>query len=628
MKQPFKTGAVGRPPRARRWLTAAALAAGAALVFWLPWRVPVRTGIESDSSFFGFSNGTALAGVALTLLALLAIRLATPGGATLLAGLVGPPRLATPAERGTLVAGIVVTAVVIGGWWCLLPYAFFGEATYFLTRLDLLQYGLHPYRDFDFGYGPALLLVPAALHWGSGRVLAMDTAYVFTVVAHSALGLMAASAILRRLTADGELRRTLLAVLILLSSVNITLGVIYSLLRFVYAAWAALVFHEAQRLHRPWVGWAAAFLLPFDALQISPEVGVATTAAVLVGLVFEAVHGRADLLPRAAAVLAAPGAFLSLHGVESLEMLRAFGSGVLNFPILPAPYMLAMLGLACFLLPALGAAALRGGGDSGPATASLAIALGMMLPAALGRCDPGHVLVNGLVLMVVATVAARARCGAPTRRLVATAAGVMFVTGLASHVITCGRPVRMALETRRYFDREAAALAAADAAVVASALPVGRPPDFGWSKRPPFDPALLALTKYESVATPLGAGEDVDRFLKLGGRYVPVRSGYGDRASAEQLAADAMRSEHVFLPDPPPPSEVGVIALRKSLYIGALFVLPVAFPFPPVNEPFTVEEPVQRIIRAAYEPVEGFTAGWIFRRRRGPVDAPPRETNP
>jgi hypothetical protein len=625
MKQPFANGTLGRPPRAQRWLTAAALIVGAVLVFWLPWRVPVRGGIESDSSFFGFSNGAALAGLALTLFALLAIRLATPGGAALLAGLVGPGRPATTAERGALVVGILVTTLVIGGWWSLLPSAFFGESTYFLTRLDMLQYGLHPYRDFDFGYGPALLLVPAALHWGSGRLLAMDTAYVVTVIAHSALGLMAASAILRRLSPDARLRRTILAALILLAALNITLGVIYSLLRFIYAPWAALVFHEAQRRNRPWVGWTAAFLLPFDALQISPEVGIATTAALIVGLAFEAARGRADLLPRGAAVLAAPAAFLTVHGVESLEMLRAFGSGVLNFPILPAPFMIALLGLACFLLPALGAAALRGGDGSAPATASLAVALGMMLPAALGRCDPGHVLMNGLMLMGVATVAAFTRCGRATRRLVATAAAVMFVTGLFSHVITCGRPVRTALETRRLIDREAAALAAGDAAVLRATRPIGSPPDFGWSKRPPFDPSLLDLTKYESIAAPLGASEDVDRFLKLSGRYVPVRSGCGDRASAERLAADAMRSEHVFLPEPHPSMamEIGERALRKSLYIGALFVLPVVFPLPPVNEPFTIEEAVQRIIRAAYEPVEDFPPGQIFRRRPGPADAAP-----
>lgn len=599
--------------------TAAAVAAGALLVFWLPWRVPVRTGIESDSSLFGFSNGTALAGVALTLLALMAIRLATPGAAGLLCGFVRPADRATAAERAALVLGIAVTAVVVGGWWSLLPYAFFGEATYFLTRLDMLQYGFHPYRDFDFGYGPALLLVPAALHWGSGRTLAMDSAYVLTVIGHAALGLMATSAILRRITADARLRRTIFA-FVLLASLNCSLGVIYALLRFVYPAWATLVFHEAQRRHRPWVGWAAAFLLPFDGLQISPEVGIATTAAVLVGLLFQARHGRPDLLPRAAAVLAAPAVFLALFGAESMGMLRAFGSGVLNFPILPAPFIIALLGLACFLLPALGAAAMRGSHESAPATASLAMALGMMLPAALGRCDPGHVLFNGLALAMVAIAAACSRCGAWPRRLVATAAAVMLLTALVSGYVSSGAIVRSALETRRFFEREAAALAAADTAVLGAVRVIGRPPDFGWSKRPPFDPGLLPLARYDAIATPLGAAEDVDRFLKLTGRYVPlcgVRpvAGIGGRASARQIAADAMKYPHVLLPEMPPPPDAADFAVRRSLYMSVLFALPVAVIMRPAQEPFSGQAEVQRLIRAEYEPVDRIPSFEILRRR-------------
>lgn len=613
--------------------TVAAVAAGGLLVFWLPWQVPVRGDIESDSAVFGFSNGAATAGLGLTLLVLMAIRLATPGAAGLLAGLVRPPDRATVAERLALALGIAATAVVTGGWWRLLPWAFFGESTYFLTRLDLLEYGLRPFLDFDFGYGPALLLVPAALHWGSGRMLAMDSAYVLTVVVQTAFGLVAMSAILRRIAGDAVLRRSIFA-FVLISSINIALGAIYTPLRFVYAAWAALVFHEAQRWPRPWVGWAAAFLLPFDGFQISPEVGVATTAALLAGLGFHAARGRPNLLPRAAAVVAAPAVFLALFGRESLGMLFAFGSGALNFPILPAPFIIALLGLACFLIPALGAAAIRGtalreADESAPATASLAVALVMMLPAALGRCDPGHVLFNGLPLVAVALAAAGTRCGRGTRRLVAAAAAVILLTSFVSGYVSGGAIVRSALEARRFFDREAAALTAADAAVVASVRRVGSPPDFGWSKRPPFDPGLLPLARYDAVAAPLGAAEDVDRFLKLTGRYVPVRTvppfaGIGDRASAARMAAAAMRCPHILLPEMPPPPDAAEFAVRRSLYMSVLFALPVAVILRPVREPFSGQAEVQRLIRAEYEPVERILSFEILRRgRAGPAAAGP-----
>lgn len=599
--------------------TAAVLAAGSLLVFWLPWRVPVRGGIESDSSLFGFSNAAAIAGLGLTLLGLMAIRLVTPGAAGLLRGLVGPAAPASPAERSWLVLGIGVAAVVIGGWWSLLPYAFFGESTYFLTRLDMLQYGFHPYRDFDFGYGPALLLVPAAIHWGSGRLVAMDTAYVFTVIAHTALGLAATSAILRRICRDASLRRGLFA-FVLLASLNISLGVMSAVLRLVYPPWAALVFHESHRGRRSWVGWATAFLLPFDGFQISPDTGVATTVAVLVGLAFAGRGGRLDLLPRVVAVLAAPAVFLGVFGTESLATLVSFGSGGLNFPILPAPYMLSVLGLACFLLPALGAAAIRGGDESAPATASLAVALGMLLPPALGRCDPGHVLGNSLGLAIVTLAATAAHCGRAPRRLATAAVVVMFLTSSLSAYVGIGRIVTTALEARRFVDREADVLAAADAAVLTAIGGESGDRDFGWSKRPPFDPSLLELTRFDAIATPLGAHEGIDRFLKLSGRYVPVRhvppyAGLGDRRSAERMAADAMRCEHVLLPPQQPPVTVAAEGVRRSLAVSVLFGLPVAILIPPANEPFSSATEVQRIVREAYDPVAEYPPYEILRRR-------------
>lgn len=610
------------------WPTPAILVLGAALVFWLPWRVPVRTGIESDSSAFGFSNRAAIAGVGLTLLALLLTRLAEPDPVPWLRGLIRPPARATTVERAGLLAAIAAAAAVIWGWWGFLPHAYVGEVTYFLTRLDMMTLGFRPYRDFDYGYGPALLLVPAALHRGSGGLVAIDAAYVFTVIAHEALGLMAAAAILRRLAADPRIRLAALA-FVLLASLNITLGVICSSLRFVYAAWAALVFHEAQRLHRPWVGWLAAFLLPFDGFMISPEVGVATVAALLAGLAWAAMRGRVALAPRACATVAAPAAVAALFGAESFGLLATFGSGALNFPVLPAPYVLALLGVAAFLLPALGAAALRHHDDLAPATVSLVTALGMMLPPALGRCDPGHALLNGLALVTVAVAVAWSRGGRRPRVAVAAAAVVMLVTAHLSTFSHYAGAVGHAVRERAASPAALAADARGDAEVL-RAIGGGRR-DFGWAKRGPFGADLVELLRFDALATPAEVMEDVDRFLKMSGRHVPLRhvppfSGVVDRATAGRSAADALACDHILLgPDRPvSAADPGVFGRDRCRFLTGLLLFPVSLPV--VNEPFVGEVEVRRRIAAEFVPVATFRGGVIYGRHgaRGPAPAAAR----
>ena len=227
---------------------AAILAAGAWGMFVLPWRVPVRADLVSDSAVFGFHNATAILALAATLGALLAAEWwfarGTTGAAPWVS--VGSPTPRTPAERMAIALAAVAGVIVVGGWWAFIPQSYFGESAYFLTRLDMLSLGWRPYRDFDYGYGPALLLVPWGAHRLSGGLLPLDTAYVVSVAAHHVLGVLAVAALVARTAATPGVRIGIIA-LAALAGLNITLGPIYALLRFVYPAWAAVTFHRPGR---------------------------------------------------------------------------------------------------------------------------------------------------------------------------------------------------------------------------------------------------------------------------------------------------------------------------------------------------------------------------------------------
>lgn len=620
--QPLPRSRAGRgaPPWSTTAIAIAILVAGAWLVFVLPWRMPVPSGIESVSAVAGFSNRAALAGVAATLMALLVTRVVgaprPPAGP-----LLDQPARGTGAERATLAVCGVCSAAVIGGWWWWMPSSYFGESAYFLTRLDMMTLGLGPYRDFDYGYGPALLVVPMALHRMTAGFIPLDTAYVATVMAHAALGLLATAAMLRHLAADPRVRIAIL-IFVAAASVNITMGVIYSPLRFVYAAWAALASERTSRRGGT-AGIVGSLLLSLGGWLLSPEVGMATLASLVVGIVFR--HGLTVVAGRQfLAVVAAPAALLAIHGWNLLGLLSKFGGGALNFPIFPTPSVVALLGCAYAVLPALGTAALRRREDR---SASLAVALGMAIPPALGRCDPGHILLNGLPLVVVALAWSWWSRDTFRRAAAITAALTMLVThGIGfwnhyRHLVAAEAAMKSNLEENAGLARRS------DQTVMKAILP--QPRDWGWAKRSPFPTAYLELLRFEALATPLATTEDLDRFLKMSGRYVPgyhvpPASGLIDEAAAERVARDATACEHIMVPSqfvPPAPPTIDRRAYRKGMegFLSGLFVFPVSFDV--VNTPWNGAEAVMRRVRESHAPFATF-AEWTILARR-PVPQPP-----
>lgn len=623
------TDAPARPPSregrsAPSWaataIIMAILATGAWLVFVLPWRMPVPSGIESVSAVAGFSNRAALVGVAATLMALLATSLV--GAPRTLAGpLLDQPARATGPERVALAACSIFSVAVIGGWWWWIPSSYFGESAYFLTRLDMMTLGLSPYRDFDYGYGPALLVVPTALHRMTAGILPLDTAYVATVMAHAALGLAAASAVLRHLVADPRVRIAIL-LFVTVASVNVTMGVIYAPLRFFYASWAALSCDRPSRRGEA-AGLVGTLLVSLGGWLLSPEVGMATLAALVAGIVFRQ-RGVVVAVRQLLAVAAAPLALLAIHGWGIFGLLAKFGGGALNFPIFPTPSMIALLGSACAVLPALGTVALRHRDDRCAATAALAVALGMALPPALGRCDPGHILLNGLPLVVVALAWSSGSREAWRRGAAITAALVMLLThGIGfwnhyRHLVVAESAMKSVLEENAGLARRA------DQAVLEAIAPQAR--DWGWAKRSPFHTAYLELRRFDALATPIATTEALDRFLKMSGRYVPgyhvpPASGLVDEAAAERIARDATACDHIMVPSqfvPPAPPTIDRRAYRKGLegFLSGLFVFPVSLEV--VNPPWIGTEAVMRRIRESHEPVARFAEWTILARRRIP----------
>ena len=102
---------------------------------------------------------------------------------------------------------------------------------------------------------------------------------------------------------------------------------------------------------------------------------------------------------------------------DYLLSVFAFASGGSNFPIYPDLHNLTLVGLSLFIIPALIAPALSNPSEKrAPLAAALGVAGGMLLPAAFGRSDPGHVYYNGLTPIILMFPAAAALGAAWFRR--------------------------------------------------------------------------------------------------------------------------------------------------------------------------------------------------------------------
>lgn len=183
-------------------------------------------------------------------------------------------------------------------------------------------------------------------------------------------------------------------------------GVNYSLFRFVLPAFCTLLVY--RRLTSPQTDrqHALNLLLPVPLylllLADSPELAIAFALGILVYVLrFGRLSTPLSRGAYAVTTIALLAITLAAGRLGLLATMHAFRTGGYNFPIMPAPHLL-------LLLLAIGLTACYSGNLLRSRTPSALLALlplgSIALAAALGRCDPTHVLFNGLPWLVTASL--------------------------------------------------------------------------------------------------------------------------------------------------------------------------------------------------------------------------------
>jgi hypothetical protein len=263
---------------------------------------------------------------------------------------------------------------------------------------------------------------------------------------------------LYRIVNDGTLdigpKRTVF-VLTALAMLNVTLGLNYTPIRFLTAPFLLLLLHAAvarvscfDTPRRILIPALTAGVSSIFVWAISPEAGIAYSAAAALFLFISAWQRDwriAFIIPFCPiGFLAAVGLF----GREYMSAVLDFSSGLGNFLIVPAPYMVFFLITLVCIVPVGVAMAARENPCRIPILFSfLALGLAYVKPA-LGRCDPGHVLWNGLCIFLLG-FSVVARYYSKFQRTYLLCFGLLFVIGHQLGVDLTYRRQLQNLTTRR-----------------------------------------------------------------------------------------------------------------------------------------------------------------------------------
>jgi len=611
---------------------------GLVCVFVVPWHVAHVRVVHSDSYTFGFNNRIAHLLVAATLGVLFILywakhRLGGVSDDPIANILKKENSQRPPLWLNTVIVGIILfVSVGILWWWFMVPYRFFGEARYFLVRLDRILLGERPYLDFDFIYGPLMLYVPVFFYRLTGGTLGVDTCYAMSLVAGFAAGTYMTYRVVRVLDVSSGFQAAMLFAATAMQF-NIVLGAQYTPVRFIYPVWAAIVLHRVMRSlsDRDWrsvvlVLIGLPFLLCTVALGLSPETGVITAIATMVGLLW---YGRTSWrtpMWAVGGVFLAGVVFWLLAGSACFRSLFSFGNGGYSFPIPPSPYLIIFLGSALWLLPRIAVIGITDQTMFSPQFASLLIVMGFFIVPALGRCDPGHVLYNGTGLLLF-TAAVIWRAGGKCWRGVVVVGCILLIgTQYASFWGHYDQRVLGVFALRQELCTYRPLLEKEDASVkeVLRSRFGGAP--IKWGKRlPVLRRDLLGLLAINKIGTPFGVQEDVYDFLMMSGRYLPEYfESQGDCVTPElvnQTMTDILRMDVIMVPQVESdlaPQHRRAYAQQVSQGLTRLFVFPVRLTVQ--NDPFFPRAQVMRRIAAAYTPV-GRLREYFFLRRTQPETA-------
>jgi hypothetical protein len=368
----------------------------AALCFFIPWIVPVQPA-ASDSFAFGFSNKAFFMSTLFLFIvpAFIHFRFMGQNYFTYRNLPISEQNYASSQKYmkriGLIAYGISILFLMIISN----NLEGYGEAEFFLLRSALVTVGKVPYTDFDYCYGPFLIY---GLSFLKAMGLSAGLSETLLIIVESIVGYISIFYITKIIFERHQSASSLMFWALFLATCLSPLwgGQNYTYFRFATAlAVACFLININHSKYTESYGLLSGmvFLLGWF---ISPEVGLAAGMAFAIVSTLQA---KRPFICGIGAVTSVVIAFFSNPLIlKSYAALFQFVQGTLNFPGFPSFHLL-LLFVSIFFATAY--IAQRPVKKDPVAWLLFLYSIGM-LPAALGRCDPGHVIFNAFGFFILA----------------------------------------------------------------------------------------------------------------------------------------------------------------------------------------------------------------------------------
>lgn len=428
---------------------------------------------------------------------------------------------------------------------------YLGDAGYFIEQLGAHVYGGRTlYDQVEFPYGPLLfygpLYVQKALWW---LHLSLTGAYFSTLFLEHLIGMSLMGYVINNLPVSLNWKR-----LLLLSCVPITielcLGLNYTFFRF--AVPIAFVVFTSKR-QRSWSAAIVIFIGQVVSLAISPEVGFAFLVAGIAYSGFRVLKtGQAWWLPVLAPFLSV-AVFMVLVGGGYLRMLKLFAHGLFNFIVEPLPYILIFLFALVWLVPTALARFFREDRREAPMLGALYLYGLALLPVAFGRADPGHVLFNGLTILLLSAVAISGWSIRSQKVWGVCLVGIFFFTAYMDTLPFSGQARDVIYYDIRHSGSERIQQATLALTKRISPIAVHNFLTTTYEPEQSFDTTKLdQVIGSAKIAAPIYIPLQVEEYLKRTGRYRPsfycFHIAVLDASAEERDIQDVNRAEWLLIP--------------------------------------------------------------------------------
>ena len=603
------------------------------LLFILPWHVGGLHPVKGESYAFGFNNRAGVLGLGVCLAFLTILKtwfLKSVSPVASLNWLSNGDRLFPSFEKAKWEYVILTACSTVmffsNLWWdgiLVMPY-WGGENAYFLGRIDLLALGYRPYHDFQYNYGPALLYVPLWLSRLSFGHLGIEGAYAWCVAVSFVLGFVCIFIFLRAIRICDTLR-PLILLLCLVMWMCITMGLNYSPLRFTILPAALVLLDRSLSLPsggipKYLITGISAFLSSLACFLISPEMGIAISVGLLA---YASVALLSDRVTSGLAILGAVAlcaAVMSLCFKGYVYGVLSFSSGANNFPVYPNLTNLMLLGSSLIVIPGLLSAAWIGKADRRASlAAAVSLAALLLLAASFGRCDPGHVVINGLMILVMMFAVASSIGKQALYGWTVFFALVVVLMGQISYWDGYRDLFTQAFQIRDSYSKNPELVQQWRDAWT---FQRSRSPEslrLDWRKAVPYPAGFDNVVKDKKVGIPFGADIGIERFLKIQKNFgiiyneSPIPEWYApkdiERAAKECLAFDFLLVPESIIQQAY--SSIDIPAYQRSIseFLSGLLLYPVGSSVR--NAPYIPELELIRALIPLCEPI-GNIPGYVL----------------